>query len=195
MKRRGFTLIELLMVISIIVLLIGLLLPALGKARQVARRTVCMSNLRQIGIGLQGYRDANGGMIPEVQTLPVDPFAPTIMDALEKHLTNRNVWHCPADRDELFADLGTSYEYFIGFYLVMIDLRQANDKKKKNELLRFFSRVPSLAFIMTDAESWHPGGPNGSARNALFLDGHADWFTTPTQVEPDVPDPPDPPES
>ena len=57
----GFTLIELLVVISIISLLVGILLPSLGQARDTARRMSCMSNLRQMGIGFAAYSVSNKG--------------------------------------------------------------------------------------------------------------------------------------
>ncbi|MEM6552662.1 MAG: prepilin-type N-terminal cleavage/methylation domain-containing protein [Planctomycetota bacterium] len=62
LSRTGFTLIELLVVISIIALLIGILLPVLGAARSAAQTTQCLSNHRQIGIGLAGYQLDNDGV-------------------------------------------------------------------------------------------------------------------------------------
>ena len=60
-KRTGFTLVELLVVISIIALLLSILMPAMGKARKKAQSVVCMSNQRQIGLGMQLYLQDNRG--------------------------------------------------------------------------------------------------------------------------------------
>ena len=62
-KQRGFTLIELLVVIAIIALLLGLLMPALEKARELARRAVCSANLRNLAIAWVIYTDDNEGKI------------------------------------------------------------------------------------------------------------------------------------
>ena len=60
-KRRGFTLVELLVVIAIIALLMAILMPALNRARELGRRTVCMGNLKQLALAWVMYADENGG--------------------------------------------------------------------------------------------------------------------------------------
>src|ERR1043166_2530858 len=61
---KGFTLIELLLVVSIIAILSALLMPALQKARAQAKRSACMGNLRQLGLGILMYAGDNNGRMP-----------------------------------------------------------------------------------------------------------------------------------
>src|SRR4051812_1184201 len=63
-RRGGFTLVELLVVIGIIALLVSILLPTLNRARESARRTKCLANLRSIGQMVNMYANQNKGLIP-----------------------------------------------------------------------------------------------------------------------------------
>ena len=81
--RTAFTLIELLIVVGVIGLLVGLLLPALSKAREAAKQTTCASNLRQIVIAVHHYSRQNKDTIPAGPGVNTgNPFAPTLWDQI-----------------------------------------------------------------------------------------------------------------
>ena len=155
----GFTLVELLVVISVVALLVGLLLPALQRARDVAEGAVCLSNTRQLGVALNAYLVGSDGLLPTLANRgsTAEPF-----NALDTLFDEAPTLHrCPGDEQEIWAATGTSY--FWNFTLNGQRVETAFSLIGGADL----GRIP----VLSDKEGFHPHAPDKV--NVLYADGHA----------------------
>jgi prepilin-type N-terminal cleavage/methylation domain-containing protein/prepilin-type processing-associated H-X9-DG protein len=94
--RPGFTLIELLVVIAIIAVLISLLLPAVQSAREAARRTQCVNNLKQMGLAIHNYNDVNNSLPMGSASGSISPFVAVLPFIEQKPLFDALNFNVPS---------------------------------------------------------------------------------------------------
>ena len=169
-SERCFTLIELLVVIAIIAILAALLFPAFGKAKESGRATACIGNLRQIGIALQVYVDANNNRMPVMRDAPVvtgtnQPPTNTLPSpdrVLTGELGNTNVLRCPSDRRDLFMQTGSSYSW-----------NSLLNGQRSDDLSAMGMSFDAHAIpVFYDKEDFHKARGASKAVNYLYADGH-----------------------
>ncbi len=178
-KSKAFTLIELLVVVAIIAVLVAILLPALNSARESARKVVCMSNVKQIGVGLVMYgQDYNE--IPTSSTAVLNwtrqshrGYKP-LLD--EKYIRDIRVLYCPSDTNHRFDGTGecrnSGYCTYLYWHPVYIHFRS-------DSTVTVFEYPPNWFEIFITPTPW--GGfiyknPHKDGFSALASDGTTGWI-------------------
>ena len=128
-------------------LLLGLLLPALGAVRSRALRANCQSNLRQIGLAVNGYSEDYDG-----------DFPPSLAELYSDYVSNARLFKCPATNDRGYLDFvaGTATEASASY--VYLPGR--------------FCELPGDFFVAYDK----PGNHRGDGVNVVYVDGHVQWW-------------------
>lgn len=183
-RGRGFTLIELLVVIAIIAILAAILFPVFARAREKARQTSCMSNLRQLGLAFLQYVNDYDGRYPGNMDSNLSGAIEYPADAccLERdrwveitqpYMKNRQLIYCPSEASDVplwggrLNDPPTSFKYKHAC---------ATNAWREATIQR-----PTQIYMLIEHKNWHSGliqclctAPTGDqVHNMTFFDGHA----------------------
>ncbi len=201
MIRRGFTLIELLVVIAIIAILAAILFPVFARAREKARQTSCLSNMKQIALGVLMYAQDYDEHLPmqyhvalgsDVQEL-LEPWGRSFWFVpIEPYLKNEQILQCPSGQyDYIYGQVGSGsvriykdVDYgwnYMFCYIQPVKLARIREPASIILLVEQEATLPyGRWFNEADAGSknyiWRYAQHNGGANYAL-CDGHCKWVS------------------
>jgi prepilin-type N-terminal cleavage/methylation domain-containing protein/prepilin-type processing-associated H-X9-DG protein len=188
-KRSGFTLIELLVVIAIIAILAAILFPVFAKAREKARQSSCLSNLKQLALGVLQYAQDYDERFPMAVAGGPTPPVYLFPELIDPYLKNTQIWQCPSKMNALTlsalgkgnvgysVDLGTpmpsgSNRLFgapaLGTYSCSLG---AVDQPSTTAMMCDVAGSVTAAFVISIAED--PRHNDGA--NYAYVDGHCKW--------------------
>ena len=202
---RGFTLIELLVVIAIISLLASILMPSLKRSRELAKRVVCSSNMRGIGLTFIMYTNDWKGYFPYIREHGPTNVTGVWADKLYDYTRNAKVFHCPSAPDRIFIPnetngaLSMAYGMQWGLGGMEMDGRPPYKIQNLTQVSRTvvlgesFGKNPGGTFYHHGYGLWRIGWPEASdsyswgwpddsrhsgVSNILCADSHVAPFTT-----------------
>lgn len=196
-RASAFTLIELLVVVSIVALLVALILPSLGAAKEASRRVTCTSNLRQLGIAVQVYANDNRQFVPPATgtyqgSAFLRPWHYFVFGAMNAPFTVNEFWNYPLRCPSAPTGVPTppeknGYTYAVnnlimGFANTSSRLGEnVNRKPLRNlpittlfiEAVTNVSSADTVTVISAGSTMVNVSLRHGRSFNAQFFDGHA----------------------
>jgi prepilin-type N-terminal cleavage/methylation domain-containing protein len=179
--RRGFTLIELLVVIAIIAILAAILFPVFARARDKARQTACLSNLRQMGMAMIQYVADYDGVYPyNLGPRATDsggdenywdgaPYVRVLMP----YMKNSQLPFCPCLREQP-EDVGPETNYEVNA-MIVVNIFGGSSRPHDGPVTDGDISDPSNVFIFQDYKGDGSGKVHFNGRNYACCDGRAKW--------------------
>lgn len=191
-QRRGFTLIELLVVIAIIAILAAILFPVFARARENARKTNCLSNLKQLGTACLAYAQDYDECFPRYFLIEIAGYNDGIssggistLSALLPYVKNTGVFSCPSVKPTpTYAFSGTSVtqttSYGFNWHVILQDWRYntltADVDHARVCLMTEFRNTYHTVYFPRIKDANNLGSfKHADGQNVLFMDGHAKW--------------------
>ncbi|CAN5427315.1 hypothetical protein BH11ARM1_BH11ARM1_14840 [soil metagenome] len=179
MSKRGFTLIELLVVIAIIAILAAILFPVFAQAKEAAKRSTCLSNLRQIGLGFAMYESYNDDRLPDRRDIkvtlgfhpwttwpPSDPRGGWAVEVLQPYTHSTEIWTCPSMRGTNIGEAVQVKQNASHYWLWRFD-----HIDQQIPLDNFWGKTDDQAVTdLQSANNPQAGNPSGVAYVELFVD-------------------------
>ena len=189
--KKGFTLIELLVVIAIIAILAAILFPVFARARENARRASCLSNTKQLGLGVLQYTQDYDEKLPSSYDLSGDEGRNWWGAMIQPYVKSTQLFYCPSDSTHAIANAdgfsryNVSYGYNYNFLNAVatpaysgggIALAAINEVSQT--VLLGDSNNP-LPYVIYSQGTYQPSPRHLEGANMCFVDGHSKWFKVP----------------